>query len=198
MSFFVKGFLFINSENGEKMENGIREAKILFLFVSTIFLTVSAFADSSNASGNLINANASTGTTVSSATISTTSNTSNTTNASSSASTGTVATISGSEVDLDKIVVTPYRYEEALGKVDSSVTVITPGDIANSNARNMVEMLRSTPGVTVRDYWGNGAEATVDIAGFGEQAPLNVLVLVDGRRANNVDLSGVDWSSNPA
>ncbi len=101
------------------------------------------------------------------------------------------------EVDLDKIVVTPYRYEEKLGNTASSVTIITPGDIASSNARNVVGMLRSIPGVTVRDTLGNGTQAVVDIAGFGEQAPLNVLVLVDGRRANNVDLSGVDWSQIP-
>ena len=101
------------------------------------------------------------------------------------------------DVDLDKIVVTPYRYEEDLGKVDSSVSIITPGDIASSNAHNVVDELRSIPGITVRDTLGNGKQAVVDIAGFGEQAPLNVLVLVDGRRANNVDLSGVDWSQIP-
>ena len=37
----------------------------------------------------------------------------------------------------------------------------------------------------------------VDVAGFGEQSALNMLVLVDGRRINDVDLSGVDWSQVP-
>jgi len=101
------------------------------------------------------------------------------------------------DVELEKIVVTPYRYEEVLGKAVSSVTVVTPADIKNSNAERVIDVLRSIPGVIVRDYFGNGTKAAVDIAGFGEQAALNVLVLIDGRRVNDVDLSGVDWSQIP-
>ena len=101
------------------------------------------------------------------------------------------------EVGLEKIVVTPYRYAETLTNIASSVTVITPIEIKNSNAEKVVDVLRSIPGVVVRDLYGNGNSAVVDIAGFGEQAALNVLVLIDGRRTNDVDLSGVDWSQIP-
>jgi iron complex outermembrane receptor protein len=101
------------------------------------------------------------------------------------------------DVELDKIVVTPYRYAEILTNVASSVTVITPEDIKNSNAEKVVDVLRPIQGVTVRDFYGNGVTATVDMAGFGEQAALNVLVLIDGRRVNEVDLSGVNWSQIP-
>ncbi|MFH1640329.1 MAG: TonB-dependent receptor [Candidatus Omnitrophota bacterium] len=100
-------------------------------------------------------------------------------------------------ITLDPIVVTPYRYEETLGRAPSSISVITQQEIKNSSAQNVVSLLRSVSGVTVRDYYGNGAKATVDMAGFGEQAALNVLVLIDGRRVNDVDLSGVDWSQVP-
>jgi len=101
------------------------------------------------------------------------------------------------EVDLDKIVVTPYRYGETLGKTATSVTVVTQENIESSNSQNVVDTLRSIPGVTVKDYYGNSTQASVDIAGFGEQAALNVLVLVDGRRVNDIDLSGADWSQIP-
>jgi iron complex outermembrane receptor protein len=37
----------------------------------------------------------------------------------------------------------------------------------------------------------------VDLRGFGETAGLNTLVLVDGRRINQVDMSGTDWSLIP-
>ncbi|HUL23872.1 MAG TPA: TonB-dependent receptor [Thermodesulfobacteriota bacterium] len=37
----------------------------------------------------------------------------------------------------------------------------------------------------------------MDIRGFGETGLLNTLVLVDGRRVNNIDLSGVDWTQIP-
>ncbi|MCX5701524.1 MAG: TonB-dependent receptor [Candidatus Omnitrophica bacterium] len=101
------------------------------------------------------------------------------------------------DIALEKIVVTPYRYAETLSKSAASITVITPSEIKNSNAQNVVSLLRSVPGVTVRDYYGNGIRALVDMAGFGDQAALNVLVLIDGRRVNDVDLSGVDWSQIP-
>ena len=101
------------------------------------------------------------------------------------------------DIDLERIVVTPYRYEEDLGKVASSVTVITPKEIKSSNAQRAVDLLRQIPGVLVRDSYGNGKQVVVDIRGFGEQAGYNVLVLVDGRRLNDVDLSGVDWSQIP-
>ena len=100
-------------------------------------------------------------------------------------------------VYLEKIVVTPYRYEESLSKGASSVTVINQGDIKNSNAGKVVDLLRPIPGITVRDWYGNGTKVAVDMAGFGEQSSLNVLVLVDGRRINNIDLSGVDWNQIP-
>ncbi len=101
------------------------------------------------------------------------------------------------DIALEKIVVTPYRYAETLSKSAASITVITPSEIKNSNAQNVVDLLRPVPGVTVRDWYGNGTKVSVDMAGFGEQGALNVLVLIDGRRVNDVDLSGVDWSQIP-
>lgn len=98
------------------------------------------------------------------------------------------------DVNLEKIVVTAYRYAETLEKTASSVTMVTSKDIENSNAKNVADVLRSVPGVTVSDWYGNGTKVAVDMAGFGEQGMLNVLVLVNGRRINDVDLSGTDWS----
>jgi iron complex outermembrane receptor protein len=100
-------------------------------------------------------------------------------------------------MDLGQIVVTPYRYAEALGQSPASVTVLTARDIQKTGAGRLTDVLRSVPGLNVRDVYGNGTKTAVDMAGFGEQAFLNVLVLVDGRRVNNVDLSGVDWSMIP-
>ena len=49
----------------------------------------------------------------------------------------------------------------------------------------------------MNDLRGTGKSVFMDIRGFGEIGPLNVLVLVDGRRVNEIDLSGVDWSQIP-
>ena len=101
------------------------------------------------------------------------------------------------EVLLDKIVVTPYRYGKELGKVAASVSLITQEDIKNSNAESVLDILRPVPGLVVRDYYGTGTKASLDLRGFGEQGGMNVLVLVDGRKVNEIDLSGVDWTQIP-
>ena len=101
------------------------------------------------------------------------------------------------DVDLEKIVVTPYRYGENLGDVPTSVSVIDSNQIASSGASTTVGLLSDLSGVVVKDFTGNGSKATVDIRGFGEQAGLNVLVLVNGRRVNEIDLSGVSWTQIP-
>lgn len=97
---------------------------------------------------------------------------------------------------LEEIVVTATRYEEKLSEVPAHVTVIAEEDIKNSPARNIPDLLR-TAGIHVYDIGGNRRNIAVDLRGFGETAPLNTLVLVDGRRINQVDLSGVDWFQIP-
>jgi iron complex outermembrane receptor protein len=101
------------------------------------------------------------------------------------------------EVTLEEVVVTATRDEEEIRKIPASVTVITREEIEQSNAQNTVDLLRDKAGVLVSDYIGNGKTATVDIRDFGETGPLNTLVLIDGRRVNEIDLSGVDWTQIP-
>lgn len=101
------------------------------------------------------------------------------------------------EIKLEEVVVTATRYEEQPSKVPANITVITEKDIKNSSAQNIPELLRTEINVQVNDITGNRRNYTVDLRGFGETAPLNTLVLVDGRRINQPDLSGVDWTEIP-
>jgi iron complex outermembrane receptor protein len=101
------------------------------------------------------------------------------------------------EVTLEEVVVTATRDTEEIRKVPANVTVITPDQIAESNAQTVTDVMKDEVGVVVRDYFGTGKTATVDIRGLGETGPLNTLVLVDGRRVNEIDLSGVDWTQIP-
>ncbi len=100
-------------------------------------------------------------------------------------------------ITMGTVVVTGTRTQEEIGKVPANVTVITKKEIENSNAKDIVDILNYQTGITVRDIYGNGKEAQVDLRGFGETAPFNTLVLVDGRRVNEIDLSGVDWTQIP-
>jgi iron complex outermembrane receptor protein len=101
------------------------------------------------------------------------------------------------KISVGEVVVTATRYSEQASDVPSNVTVITEQDIRNSNAQNIPDLLRTAPGVQVNDITGNRRSYTVDLAGFGETATLNTLVLVDGRRINEADLSGTDWVDIP-
>jgi len=107
---------------------------------------------------------------------------------------GNVFSDEAKTIELEPIVVTPWRAEESLADISRNVSVITQEDIKNSSAQSLPELIQDKSGVVVSDYFGNPKNAIVDIRGFGESSASNVLVLMDGRRTNQVDLSGTDWS----
>ena len=98
---------------------------------------------------------------------------------------------------MKEVVVTGTRTEQSVDRIPANVTVIYEEDIENSNARTVSDVLRSEEGIIVRDWLSNGRTAQVDLRGFGETANANTLVLVDGRRFNEIDLSGTDWTQIP-
>ena len=99
-------------------------------------------------------------------------------------------------VQLEPIVVTPYRYETNMMGITSSFSVITNDEIEKSTG-SIVDILRKQTGVFVTDYYGNNVKSTVDLRSFGETSQMNTLVLINGRRINSTDLSGVDWYQIP-
>jgi iron complex outermembrane receptor protein len=101
------------------------------------------------------------------------------------------------DVVMGEVVVTASRQAEETVKVPANVTVVTAEDIKNSTAQNVAEVLGSLEGFHVSDITGNKRSYTVDLRGFGESAPSNLLVLVDGRRINQADLGGTDWNLIP-
>jgi len=98
---------------------------------------------------------------------------------------------------VDLGLITPMRLYEIESKLPFAVSVIDIEDIENSNAQTTIDLLKAETGIFVKDWTGSGTTASVDIRGFGEQAGMNVAVLIDGRRVNEVDLSAVDWTQIP-
>ncbi len=94
-------------------------------------------------------------------------------------------------------VVTPYGYSDLAINYPGNVTVITRKDIEKSNAKYVYELLRKESGIHVYDYTHAGKTVAVDMRGCGEYASRNVLVMVDGRRINEIDISGPDWANIP-
>lgn len=96
------------------------------------------------------------------------------------------------------VIVTTTRFPESLAPLSPGVTVITADDIRNSAAKTVPDLLSQQAGINVRDLFGNNAASTtVDMRGFGASGSQNTLILVDGRRVNDIDLSGVQWSTVP-
>jgi iron complex outermembrane receptor protein len=85
------------------------------------------------------------------------------------------------------------------GIVGAATSVITADDIAHSPAQSIQEIIAQTPGVQLTSLFGgvNGVGTTVDLRGFGAFATANSLVLINGRRLNDIDMAGVDLSTIP-
>ncbi len=99
---------------------------------------------------------------------------------------------------LDEIVVTASRFKETATTKPINMTVITRADIQQSSARTVPELLAMQAGISMRDFFGNNAaSSSVDMRGFGAAAGQNTLILLDGRRITDPDMSGVQWSAIP-
>ena len=98
----------------------------------------------------------------------------------------------------DEVVVTATRFADKYIDTPVNVTVITADNIRNSTAKTLPELLSEQAGITIHDFFGNNAATTtVDMRGFGVTGGQNTLILLDGRRLGDIDLSGVQWSSIP-
>ena len=66
-------------------------------------------------------------------------------------------------------------------------------------AATLQDILSREAGIQTNSLFGgvNGTGTIVDMRGFGVTAPSNTLVLVDGRRFNDFDLTGFDFSLIP-
>ncbi len=98
----------------------------------------------------------------------------------------------------DAVIINATRFPEDVSRLPASVTVLSADDIHRSAARTLPELLTEQVGLTIKDFYGNNAAATsVDLRGFGASGTQNTLILVDGRRVTDVDLSGVQWAAIP-
>ena len=98
----------------------------------------------------------------------------------------------------DEIVVTATRFRERYVDTPVNVSIITAEDIRNSAAKTLPDLLSEQAGITIHDFFGNNAATTsVDLRGFGITGGQNTLILLDGRRISDIDLSGMQWSAIP-
>ncbi|MBM3396047.1 MAG: TonB-dependent receptor, partial [Betaproteobacteria bacterium] len=96
------------------------------------------------------------------------------------------------------VIVSATRFTQPLAEMPPYAQVITRRQIELSPARTVPELLVRLGNVSSQDLFGNNSTSTkVDLGSFGSAAEQNTLILVDGRRVTDVDLSGVNWSAIP-
>jgi len=98
--------------------------------------------------------------------------------------------------DLGRIVVSASRMAQHDYKIASNVSVIDAETIGEFTARTVNDILVQQMGVSVYNS-GTPKTANVDIRGFGDTAGRNVLVLVNDRKVNSIDISGPDLLQIP-
>ncbi|WP_369602051.1 TonB-dependent receptor [Hahella sp. SMD15-11] len=92
-------------------------------------------------------------------------------------------------------VLTPARLKQPRSEVPASVTVITHQDINALGIRNLHDVFRLVPGMTVGYVGANVPVTSYHGTNANEQRRLQVLV--DGRSVYNPNLASVDWLNLP-
>jgi iron complex outermembrane receptor protein len=96
------------------------------------------------------------------------------------------------------VVVTATRFAASIDTAPVNVSVISAEDIANSSATTLAEVLKLQPGVNVSQLFGvTGSRSKVDLGGFGENGASNTLILLNGRRLNDLDLQAANLATIP-
>jgi iron complex outermembrane receptor protein len=100
-------------------------------------------------------------------------------------------------VVLAPTVVTATRFAEPAQALPLGVSVITAEEIERSGASTVNEALMRVLGVVGRQDSFGGGEYSIDLRGFGAAADSNQVVIVDGLRFNEADLSAPRLSAIP-
>lgn len=85
----------------------------------------------------------------------------------------------------------------AASALPASVTVLTSADWERLPTVDLAGVLARQAGINLRSLYGNGADVSVDLRGFGATASQNTLFLLNGRRLSDLDLSAVDLAALP-
>lgn len=97
----------------------------------------------------------------------------------------------------DEVLISASRLDVELG--GATISSIDSETIELSPALNLPELMSYQAGVQYRNLFGNtgGASASIDMRGFGAASVSNTLIMLNGRRLNDIDLAFVDLSSIP-
>ncbi len=90
---------------------------------------------------------------------------------------------------LPPIIVQASRTGRTAADMPANVQVITSDEIARSGHPSVMDVLEKQMGIPVKMFSDNPTTAAVTLRGFGETSHGRVLILVNGERLNNPDMS---------
>ncbi|MBO2680525.1 TonB-dependent receptor [Shewanella algae] len=94
---------------------------------------------------------------------------------------------------VDEQLVVIGRQDDTPLNIAANVVVIDAADIQQSGASNLSELLRGRSGIQISD---NNSGPVLAMRGFSSsQAVNNTLILIDGRRLNNIDIAAPSLSA---
>ncbi len=102
-----------------------------------------------------------------------------------------------SQTQLKQVVVTASRFAEPAATLPFGVSVVTAEEIQASGAGTVNEALMKLLGVVGRLDTSGGNNYSLDLRGFGSTSESNQVVIVDGLRLNEADLTSAGLSSIP-
>lgn len=102
------------------------------------------------------------------------------------------------EERLDDVLISASRLTPVADLLPVGTIILDQQELADIPANNLADVLDTVAGINGSRFYGiNGAESGVDMLGFGATGTQNTLILLNGRRLNDVDLSAVDFSAIP-
>src|SRR5258708_3500384 len=98
--------------------------------------------------------------------------------------------------DEPAIVITATRFPESRLDAPVGMTVITARQIGESAVKTLPQLLSQQAGILTRDNTG-GPDWQIDMRGFGVTGDQNTLVLLNGQRLNEIELTTIGWTAIP-
>ena len=105
-----------------------------------------------------------------------------------------IKTAEAREIEMEEIVITPSRMEEAVSKTGRKVDVVSHRKLKYLNPKDVSEVLKYSPSVTINDFGSLGAQKTIQMRG---STASQVLVLIDGRPINSPRSGDADLNNIP-
>lgn len=97
------------------------------------------------------------------------------------------ASLQANTLSLEPIAVVASSLETNELQAPFAVEIYTKKDIENVHARNVYEFLNQATSITTVPNFGNPFSQKIDMHGYGNDGHQNIVILLNGRKLNNID-----------